>query len=404
MTTTVYIEESGTPIYARIAKALGAQLVRLGMNVLVIKPLGFNQQSFLECVKGLPEKSIYVTNAGRNIIQHRLAGQPTHYFEHFPGRVVFIHQDSILSGMTFAQGFALLQAWQRIGNRSVHLCIEPSSVDTLHLAGIANAHLVPHASEFLATEPLVDGFEHPASFIGHVVPSMYRQSTGSTSVDALIQRLYERRQNDMSASVQADLAEFSESALECLGNSDDSHLPRQAYTLWLRGQLMHHSMQFRGWVFEQGQIGALEIFGGDPGYIHGLDRSLRIERDSISYRPAVYEQAVVSRVYRASVVNINITSLQFDYAVINRFHDAFMAGGLCLTDRRDGLKALTRHHADLSFSTLREMEERVRYFSRPDKRGERARLISAVQRELVENSGYPRLATEISSFVGVPPS
>lgn len=403
MSTTAYIEESGTPIYDRIAKALGAQLLGLGLKVLVIKPTGFNQQSFLDCVKGLADTSIYVTNAGRNIIQSRLSGQSTHFFEHFPGRLVFLHQDSILSGMSFEQGHTLLQAWKRVAHRSVHLCIEPSSVEALRLAGISSAHLVPHASETRAAEPLMTGFEHPVSFVGHVVPSLYRQSTGSGSVDALIQRLYQRRQNDFSGSVQADLIEFTDQSLECLGHSEDNQLLRLAYTLWLRGQLMHHSMQFRGWVFEQAQIDSLEIFGGDPGYIHGLDRSLRIERDSIKYRPAVYEPSAVSRIFRASVASVNVTSLQFDHAVVNRFHDVFMAGGLCLTDRREGLPLLTRHHAELSYASLAEMEEKLRYFSRKDKRHERAQLIMAVQQEIVAKSGYPILAREISRFMQTQP-
>jgi hypothetical protein len=404
MSINAYIEESGTPIYARIAKALGAQLMRLGLNVLVVKPSGFNQQSFLAFVKGLPANSVYISNAGRNIIAQSAQGQAHAYFEHYAGRMVFLHQDSILSGQSLEQACATLQAWQRIAARSLHLCIEPSSVAALHAVGVANAQLVPHASEFQPTEPLLHGFEHPASFVGHVVPQQYRPSTGSSSVDALIQRLYEKRQADLSAPVQDDLATFSGQALACLGQPADNGLFKQAYTLWLRGQLMHQSMQFRGWVFEQAQLDSLAIFGGDPGYIHGLDRALRIDKSHISYHPPVYEAAAVSHLFRSSAVSLNITSMQFDHAVVNRFHDVFMAGGLCLTDRRCGLPLMTAHHADLSFSTLAQMQERVTYFARPDKRHERAQLIRAVQRELLQNAGYPLLAMEIRSFLQAPSS
>lgn len=402
MAITAYIEESGTPIYARIAKALGAQLAVAGLSVLVIKPTGFNPQSYLGCVQGLGADAVYVSNAGRNIIQHRLPEQPTHYFEHFAGRMVFVHQDSILSGQTFEEGLSLLQAWKRTAQRCLHLCIEPSSVQTLRLAGIHNAHLVPHATETPATPPRSEGFEHAVSFVGHVVPSVYRQPSGSSSVDLLVQRLYERRQADLSASLQPDLEHFAATALEGLGGHAGNQLFKLAYAMWLRGQLMHQSMQFRGWVFEQAQIEGVEIFGGDPGYLHGLQRSLQIERPHIRYRPAIYEPAALSRIFAASVANVNITSLQFDHAVVNRFHDVFMAGGLCLTDSREGLPALTRHHAELSFASLPELQERLRYFSRPDKRRERAQLIQAVQREIVENSGYVRLALEIRRFIETP--
>ena len=80
----------------------------------MIKPAGFNQQSYLGCVQGLGADAVYVSNAGRNVIQHRLPEQPTHYFEHFQGRVVFVHQDSILSGLSFEEAFSKLQAWNRI--------------------------------------------------------------------------------------------------------------------------------------------------------------------------------------------------------------------------------------------------------------------------------------------------
>lgn len=394
-TTTIYVEESGTPIYTRIAQALGRELTRLGHSVLIVKPKAFNHESYLSFIQGAPPDAVYVSNAGSNVIQSRLPGQPTHYFEHFKGRTIFLHQDNILSSQSFEQGLARLQAWQRVASRSAHLCIEPSNVQTLKQAGIEHAAVVPHASEIEATAPLIENFEHRASFVGHVVPSVYRQSSTSASVDALLHQLFAQRQADMSAPVQEAIQHFSNQALDCLGNSPENTAFRLAHALWVRGQLMHQSLQYRGWVFEQAQIDGLEIFGGDPAYLHGVERSLRIEREHIAYQPAIYEMDALSRIFRRSTVNINVSSLQFDHAVVNRFHDVVMAGGLCLTDRRDGLAELTRHHAEVSFSTVAELEDKVRYYSRADKARERANLISAMQAEVVERSGYPLLAREI---------
>jgi hypothetical protein len=399
MTRTVYIEESGTPIYARIAKAVGRELQRLEFNVLVLQPAAFTHESFIAFLQREPDTSVYLTNAGSNIVQGRLPGQLSHYFEHFPGRVVFLHQDSVLSGSTFEQALARLQGWQRLSSRSAHLCIEPHNVTVLQQAGIRHVKWVPHASEVAPTAPLTDGFDHSSSFVGHVVPSIYRQSSGSASVDALMQNLFQRRQTDMSAQVETELAAFSAQALSCLGASPDNALFLLAHTLWLRGQFMHQSLQFRGWVFEQAQIDSLKIFGGDPAYLHGVDRSLRIERESIAYEAAVYDPEALGRIFRGSRVNINVSSLQFDHAVVNRFHDVVMSGGLCLTDRRVGLADLTRHHAALSFATVQELEEKVRYYSDPKRASERAALICEVQQEVVERSGYPLLAHEIRQVI-----
>lgn len=398
-TVTIYVEESGTPIYTRIARALGQELSQLGYNVLVVKPAAFNHDSYLNFVQSVPENAVYVTNAGSNIIQGRLTNQPTHYFEHFKGRVIFLHQDSILSSQNFEQGLARLQAWQRVAPRNAHLCIEPSNVRVLKQAGIEHARFVPHASEIEATVPLIEGFEHRASFVGHVVPSMYRQSSGSASVDGLLNQLFTRRQLDMSLPVHDEVLAFSNQALDCLGNDPDNAAFRLAHGLWVRGQLMHQSLQYRGWVFEQADIDGLEVFGGDPAYLHGLDRSLRVEREGITYQPAVYDMDALSRIFRRSLVNINVSSLQFDHAVVNRFHDVVMAGGLCLTDRRAGLAELTRHHAEVSFSTVTELEDKVRYYSHPDHQRERASLISSMQAEVVERSGYPLLAREIAQSI-----
>jgi hypothetical protein len=402
MPITAYLEDSGTPIFARIAKALGTQLAAAGLNALLIKPSGFDQASYLAYLRSLGADTVYISNAQRNIIQHRLPGKPTHYFEHFAGRLVFLHQDSILSSHEFAAGLSLFQAWQRIAGRSLHLCIEPSSVQTLQAAGISNVHLVPHASEIVPAVPPGEGFAQALSFVGHVLPSEYHQSSGSASVDALVQRLFERRQADFSASLQAELERFTASALEGLASEAENTVFRQVYAMWLRRELKLQSMRFRGWVFEAAELESVDIVGGDPGYIVGVDRSLRIEREHLRYRAPEYELTALNRIYSSSLVSLNITSLQFDHAVVNRFHDVFLAGGLCLTDRREGLAGLTGHHAELSFASLPEMEERVRYWSRPDKRRERALLIAAVQQEIVAKSGYPRLVQEIRRFLAAP--
>ena len=65
MSRTVYIEESRTPIYRRIAYALGAELTRCGAEVFAVKPEGFNSASFQEFV-AKQGAATYVSNSGRN--------------------------------------------------------------------------------------------------------------------------------------------------------------------------------------------------------------------------------------------------------------------------------------------------------------------------------------------------
>lgn len=394
---TIYIEESGTPIYTRIATALGVELAGHGHEVLWVKPKGFNQHSYLQFLQAQSPRSVYLSNAGSNAIQGQTAFGQTHFFEHFPGKLVFLHQDAVLSGLSCMAAFSRLQAWQRVDARAHHLCIEPDSVQALHDAGIGRASWVPHATEIPATAPEQGAFEHQASFVGHVVPSTLRQSAGSAPVDALMNELFATRQQDMGVALQPAVVACSQQALSYFGAPADVQALRVAHTQWLRTQTMHQSLQFRGWVFENAQLPDVKIFGGDPAYLHGVERSLRVQAEGVDYQPAVYELDALRAIFRNSAVNVNVSSLQFDHAVVNRFHDVTMAGGLCLTDYRDGIVDLTRHHAQVSFRTLAELRDKVRHFSDPANRRERALLIEDMQRELAERSGYPYLCREILS-------
>ena len=47
-----FLEESPTPIYARIARALGQELARRGHEVMLVKPAGFNTTTFPEFLRG----------------------------------------------------------------------------------------------------------------------------------------------------------------------------------------------------------------------------------------------------------------------------------------------------------------------------------------------------------------
>lgn len=141
----------------------------------------------------------------------------------------------------------------------------------------------------------------------------------------------------------------------------------------------------------------MTIFGGDPAYLHSVARDLQIDRPGVNYHPAVYEPNEVQRIFRQSKININVSSMQFDYAVVNRFHDVIMSGGLCLTDARSGLADLTSSHEDVSFRTLDELRDRAEYFSRPENAQQRALLIKSIQKDIANNSGYPLLAKTIIS-------
>jgi hypothetical protein len=394
---TIYIEDSRTPIYRRIAQSLGAELLRRGFEVLLIKPDGFSSDSFHAFLQG-QGGAAYVSNASSNAIQSRRPGSDAFFFESFPGKLVFLHQDAILGGLGLLAGIAKLQAWTRVAARSAHLCIEADNVADLHAVGIDNARLVGHASETLPAAPLLEGFDFEASFVGHVVPGGHYPPGGTSArFQALVAEAMQARQDDLGCALEPLVKAYADQAVDGLGTADDQAVLRVAQAQWLRNEITGQTLPFRGWVFERSGIERLSIFGGDPAYLHNVSRDLRIDRPGISYHPAVYEPAEVQGVYRRSRVNLNVTSLQFDHAVVNRVHDVFMAGGLCLTDARDGLAQLTSAHADISFRTLGELRDRAAYFSQPGVAPERAALVRRVQQDIIDRAGYPSLTGAIAT-------
>lgn len=391
-TRTVYIEESRTPIYRRIAHALGAELSRCGLEVMVVKPDGFNSLTFQQFLLK-QGGAAYVSNAAGNIIQSKQPGKDEYFFENFPGKMIFLHQDAILGGINLLSGISKLQAWKRVAERSAHLCIEADNVQDLASVGITRAEVVPHASEVPATEPSLDGFDHGATFVGHAVPSIYYQPTGdSQRFRQLVDGAVQARRQDFGTPLEPSVKAYADQALDGLGDANDQAVLRVAQAQWLRNQITGQTMPLRGWVFEQCDIAPLDIFGGDPAYLHNVARNLQVQRAGVGYHPAVYEPADVQRVFNKSKVSINISSLQFDHAVVNRFHDVIMSGGLCLTDARSGLADLTSSHEDLSYRTLDDLKDRTEYFSKPENARARAALIKAVQKDVAQNSGYALLA------------
>lgn len=390
---TVFIEESKTPIYLRIAQALGAELVRHGFQVMMIKPDGFNTLSFHEFVSKQSDAA-YISTSVNNAIQHKITGQERYFFEQFPGKVIFLHQDAILGGADVMTGISKLQAWQRVASRTAHLCIEPDNVVDLHGLGI-QAKVVPHATEIEATEPSLTDFEYEASFVGHVVPSLYLPTFSDQRVQALVDGAVKGRQANLFCPIEPLVKSCSEATLGGLGTPADQAILKVAAAQWLRSQVTSQTMPFRGWVFENSGLEAVTIFGGDPAYLHRIERNLRIDRPGVSYQPAVYEPNEVRRVFNKSKININISSMQFDHAVVNRFHDVTMAGGLCLTDARSGLAELTSAHEEVSYNTLQELHDRALHFSKPENAQQRALLIKRIQQDIAQNSGYGLLVKAI---------
>lgn len=391
--STIWIEQCRTPIYERIAHALGRELAAAGHQVMVVKPTGFDGRSFGAFLGELKD-GLYLSTNENNALQMLAPDGARHYFEIYGGRIVFVHQDSVLARGDHVGVLNKLQSFQRVAARSVHLCIEPGNVELLRSLGIA-AQLVGHATETMARPPWTAGFLREAAFIGHVVPDTAQAPTLAEPLHSRIRALAEARAADASLALESGLQALSEQALPWFSSPQDRPLQAAAHRLWLRGQLHAHSLSMRGRLLEAAALDDLTIFGGDPAYLHGVTRNLELQRPGIRHEPAAYDAQTLQRLHAGTAVSLNITALQFDHAVINRFHDVVMAGGLCLTDAKSLLPELTRHHAEVAYSTPAELRDRVRHFAAPQRAQERALLVREMQREIAERGTTARLAMDV---------
>lgn len=391
----VFLEESPTPIYARIAKALGTQLMKQGHEVMMVKPSGFSVDSYRAFLQSRRGDAVYVSTAESNILQQKGEGLASCFFEDFPGKLIFIHQDALLGGLSFENGLAKLQAWRRVASRSAHLCIEPDSVSALQALGISRAKQVPHASEFAPAQPLPAAqCRHGASFVGHALPWSFQPVLPHRGLSMLVEGLMLQRAAMLDTALHAPVSAWVDRGALAFGEPGETVAARIAQVHWIRHQFNLRSMAFRGRLLEEAGLPDLTVYGGDPAYLHRVERRATLGA-GIRHEAAVHDEAAVQAIYRGTACSINITSLQFDHAVVNRVHDVFMAGGLCLTDARPGLPELTREHAEISWRDADELREKVRYFSDPRHELSRHRLIQAVQADVMQRSGYPILAAEI---------
>lgn len=392
--TQILIEDSLVPIYRRVAHALRSALVRQGLEVEVVSPWQHDDTSSLLSLLDKHASATYLSTNVCNAIQRRMADDEGYLFERFAGRLVFLHLDSLLSDEANESALELrLRAFQRVGARSTHLCIEADNVATLRTLGIAHAEFVQHASEIDAREPTTDAPSYSVSFVGHIVPWCEPIFSGDPVLIRRLLGLLSRRRADFAQPLGPAMATAAVALNPCTLEREVANM------LVLRSLVNVVSTAFRGSVLDAAKLPSVDVFGGDPAYMHGATMDRRLSTPGVTYHAPVFDLEALTHVYRSSGVSLNISSPQFDYAVPNRFHDVVMSGGLCLTDRRAGLRDLTEYHEQVSYASVDELRDKVEYFTHASHRQLRARLIRALQRDVVSRSGYPLLAARIAEAV-----
>ena len=280
-----------------------------------------------------------------------------------------------------------LDAFLRVRERSVHFTIEQSDADDFKRLGLT-AHTVSHMNTLGSVEvDRAPACVRDLAFIGHAVPPIWspvpfgaeRDADYFQSYLARVKRLDHRIKEDFGA--PAGVATAADIAAK-MQYVQHVHL---------------YSQPHRGAVLEKIGGHGLHIYGGDPSWIHGIDQSRFLSNPNITYYPPVFEVAQVVELFSTTRININVTSLQFDSAVINRVMDCAAAGGFMLTDRKEQLYSLTSVADEISYGTIEELTEKIDYFMSPEHEGRRVEIGRQLRQELGERCSVERCAENMLS-------
>ncbi len=379
-------EASGTPIYQRIIAGFSEALRQIGHEVFLLNPGNYSSSGdYLRAIQASGADYCVLTNALSPLAL--LHGDGERFLFEFTGqRLIFIHHDSIaVAGFACDQAYIgkRIAAYRRVAERGWHFCIESSNLADLRAQGMDNAHPLSHASEF-CRDPAPTDFSRDISFVGHVTPP-----EGMYFDNASMNELFRNRVARLDEKIEPVAAAHADRLYPHARHTVDWF---SAKYLYISG--MHQASQaFRGEVVRRMKDFSLDIFGGDPGYLNAMIGGGGIDKPGLRYHGPTRSYSEASSIYAASRINLNITSLQFDDAVINRVIDAAAAGGFVLTDWKPGLRKLTSVCEEISYRTIDEMNGKIEYYLVNEK--ERREIAGQLHRDIVGSCRYHHIVEYI---------
>jgi len=310
-------------------------------------------------------------------------------FEFFSSGLIFLHHDNIFSMYT-DRGMIekKVLAFQRVGSRGKHFCIEPYNVNDLKKAGIEDAYVFHHASEFIPSEKPPKKYKSDVSFVGHVLPNDYDPG-GGEFVRNLLLSCFRARVESADSKVEKYADIFATHA----GKGIDSSNAGIILKYWFISAIHTSSQQFRGEIISNIAGYRIDIVGGDPAYIHGKSTNKKINKKSLRYFPPIPDYNDVQYLYRSSRINLNITSLQFDDAVINRVVDVCASGGFVLTDSKSELNKLTTFSEEISYCNAGELNAKIEYYLAHE--NERIEIAREISEEIKRKCSYAGVVKQI---------
>lgn len=377
------IESSSRPIYQRIINTFKKALLEIGHTVSLIDTTNLSSlEEYLLLITAENPDFLLSISPSSTLVNYweSLDG---YIFEITNIPIIFVHYDNIFSNLYSSDIIQKkLTSFYRTREKSWHFCLEYDNFLDLRSLGINNTFSISHASEFVEFSP-VKNYTYEVSFLGHVLPDLSLTLEGYPFSHLLQSHLWNRI-----VSLNTRLSLYgNEFAANHLGGIYDciNFLSLKYFYI----SLLHvRSQAFRGEILKRIDKGNVSIIGGDPAYINRSDRKLVINKENIKYYPPQNDQDLALKIYRDSKINLNITSLQFDDAVINRVIDTAAIGGFVLTDWRSDLVSLTEVHQEISYKSIEELNEKIAYYLHPDHYRERLDIAEALHQDVRQKCNY----------------
>jgi spore maturation protein CgeB len=135
--------------------------------------------------------------------------------------------------------------------------------------------------------------------------------------------------------------------------------------------------------------------------MHGVDETRAFSAPHITNRKPVFDKHEVANIFHASAINLNITSLQFDTAMINRVIDCVAAGGFILTDRKAQLSELSSCAEEIGYSSVDELNAKIDFYLDPANREKKKAIVAQMSEEFAAQCSVAKTIERILEKVQV---
>ncbi len=386
------MERSCIPNYERINRAFKNALEELGHRVTLFDPSQFESsdrilQYFLSNIVTQDIDYWFITSNSLFLASY-LPEKKSYLFELVDAQLIFIHHDDISS--KFSRNFNPITTFQfieKIKDRSIHFCIEYANFLDLRFLGLERVYKITHGSEF---KPINSPEEksYTVSFVGHILPQL-GNAFDSFLYSHLLEADFWTRLVKLDKKLKPSAVAF---ANQMLNYNKDSEFFDKKFSYISSLNLASNS--FRGELLtrltKRLKSTDIDIFCKDR---EGLLSDNIIGERRIKYHPAITDCLEAQSIYANSKINLNITGLKFDDAVVNRVIDVGAVGGFILTDWKPGLQDITSVHQEISYRTIDELGYKINYYLSHE--AERVKIAEQLHQDITSNCTYSHVVNFI---------